>query len=299
MNAVVIPVRGGDRRIAANLSALHTAARRAGLTTYVVDNGANDVVIGPLRDCAAPPVLVSCAEPGSYRARNAGVAAALGDGHETVLFTDADCRPLPGWPDHLLAVAAEHDVVVSVAAPHGRGVLARAAERDYRRRLAQWAGGPLVCRQPAGTLDTRAGAVRRQVLEALRFDERVRYAGDAKYGRQAIAAGFSVVGCHHEYLRHDPPTSWLGEYRKYRRIAAQLSLDLRELPRREVLRFLPEHAHLRLPATRRDLTAAARALALATVSADGECLYRAWRELAWNHGRWQARPGQPHRERSR
>ena len=47
--------------------------------------------------------IIPCAAPGSYAARNAGIAAARGG---LLAFTDADCRPDPGW---LAALAAAHE----------------------------------------------------------------------------------------------------------------------------------------------------------------------------------------------
>src|SRR6202020_1898703 len=114
-------------------------------------------------------------------------------------------------------------------------------------RLAGAAGAPIRCGAAIGTMDTRACVVRANVLRSARFDERLRFAGDALFGRNAIADGHRVVGCHHDILVHDSPASWAGELRKYPGIAPALVEDLRPLQRPEVLRFLPEHAHLLLP----------------------------------------------------
>ncbi|HEV2889852.1 MAG TPA: glycosyltransferase [Frankiaceae bacterium] len=281
--AVVVPVRGGDRRTARNLRALTSAARAAGVRPYVVDNGAARVV----RASLGPGVtVVPCATPGSYAARNAGVDAALSEGCDVVLFTDSDCRPLHDWPAHLLDVCSRHDVVTSVAPPTGRSALARGARADYLARLSAWSGREPRCEEPLGTVDTRACAVRAEVLAAVRFDERLRHAGDAVFGRTARDAGYSVVGCHHACLAHDPPRSWLGEYRKYRAVATALAADLRALPRRDVLRLLPEQAHLLLPLRAGERRAAARrAFAAVARLAGAATVYTAVRELAWTEGR--------------
>lgn len=286
---VVIPVRGGDRRIAANLAAFHQAARAAGLHTYVVDNGAAKAVRSSLVPCPDLTV-VRCEVPGSYAARNAGVAAALAGDCDVVLLADADCRPLAAWPRHLLDACERHDVVTSVAPPGGRSFLARGARADYLTRLYAWAGGEPRCGEAIGTVDTRACAVRRAVFDAQRFDLRLRYAADAVFGRRARALGFSVVGCHHDCVAHDPPRSWRGEYRKYRAVAGELRADLRALPRRDVLAVLPEQAHLLLP-----LRPGARRAALGGVlvtavravlrSAGPGDMYAAVREWAWTEGR--------------
>jgi hypothetical protein len=290
---VIVPVRGGDRAAQANLLSIAAAAADAGARTYVVDNG----MPGWLRASVAASGganLVDCPVPGSYRARNAGVRAALAAGHDVLLFTDADCRPEPQWPAHLLALAAQADMAVSLAAPRPEGVLGSGAHEDYIERLATWAGGNLACGTPIRTLDTRACVIRSEVFGGQWFDETLSFAGDAVFGRTALARGRTVIGCHHRVLTHDPPRSWRGEYAKYRLIARTLTRQLRAWPRRDVLRLLPEHAHLLLPPRAGQLTAGRRAVVTAVLRAPSRepgwqaRLYRAVRELAWTSGwAWQ------------
>jgi hypothetical protein len=286
---VVVPVRGGDPHIAANLEATWVAAQRAGVAVYIVDNG----MAPPVRDAVAANgamELLQCDTVGSYPARNVGVATALRSGCDAILFTDADCRPRPGWPGHLLDLLRSADAVTSVAAPWDDSALGLGAAADYRVRLSQWAGCELRCGAPIGTLDTRAAAVRAEVFHRRLFDTRLRFAGDALFGRTARAAGARVIGCHHEVLRHDPPQTWSAELRKYRRIAACLVDDLRALSRREVLQLLPEHAHLLLPPPSDTLATARRQLAAAADDLDpadpdrAAALYRAVREFGWRSG---------------
>lgn len=291
--AVIVPVRGGDRAAQGNLFSIAAAAAAAAVRTYVVDNG----MPGWLRESVAASgraELVDCPAPGSYRARNAGVRAALAAGHEVLLFTDADCRPEPRWPAHLLALAAQADMAVSLAAPRPEGALGSGAHEDYTERLAAWAGGDLACGTPVRTLDTRACVIRSEVFGGHWFDETLSFAGDAVFGRAALARGRTVIGCDHPVLTHDPPRSWRGEYAKYMLIARTLTRQLRAWPRREVLRLLPEHAHLLLPPPAGRLTAARRAVASALLRAASRQpgwqarLYRAVRELAWTRGwAWQ------------
>jgi GT2 family glycosyltransferase len=108
--SVIVPVWRDWDKVPALLSAL------AGQTLP-----AHEVILVDNEPALGPPVLpppaglplriVPCAAPGSYAARNAGIAAARG---ALLAFTDADCRPRPGWlaalgrahaatPDHILA----------------------------------------------------------------------------------------------------------------------------------------------------------------------------------------------------
>jgi len=295
----VVPVRGGDLHTADNLRAIGIAALRAGAGMIVVDNGmVHEVRNAVSKDGIAE--IIECATVGSYAARNAGVATALRQGHDAILFTDADCQPQGNWPTHLLDLLRSVDVVTTVAAPRPVSPFALGANLDYRERLAEWAGGSLCCGAPIATMDTRAAAVRADVFNNGLFDTRLRFGSDAVFGRSARAAGAKVVGCHHEILSHDPPHSWSVELHKYRRIAANLVDDLRAIPRRDVLRLVPEHAHLLLPPPADVLSAAWKHLdeiAQATDPADPNwavALYQAVRRLGWHAG-WVAR----HEERAR
>lgn len=284
--AVVIPVRGGNRRIADNIVQVVSAAEAADLPAFVVDNGASRVVREQVRRRTSAR-LVICARVGSYAARNVGVERALAGGADTILFVDADCRASELWPDHLLQLADRYSVITSLALPRGRGLVARSIRADYLARLEEWGGSPLRCGMRFGTLDTRACAIRAEVFQALRFDERIRYAGDAMFGRRAAAAGFTVVSCDHACISHDPPAPLRSELAKVKRTAGELATDLQYLPRAEVLRWLPEHAHLRLAlATPRgddSRHTAARSLR-ALVRRDWADAYAALRVRAWLAG---------------
>jgi glycosyltransferase involved in cell wall biosynthesis len=287
--AVIVPVRGGDRATQANLNVIATAAAAANVHTYVVDNGTSRWLLRPLAESGRVTVI-ECPVPGSYQARNAGVRAALGNEHDVLLFTDADCRPEPTWPTHLLALAEQADMAVSLAAPRPIGVLGTGAHYDYCKRLSAWAGGRLVCGGAIHTLDTRACVIRSEVFAAQRFNETLSFAADAVLGRSALASGRTLIGCDHPVLSHDPPRSWRGEYAKYVRIARTLTRQLRSWPRRDVLQLLPEHAHLLLPprvewiAASRLAVADALVLALSRKPGWQTELYRAVRELAWMRG---------------
>lgn len=92
--SVIVPVRNGAKVLPALLDAL--AAQEGGFDVQViiVDNGSTD---GTREVVEAHPIgAIVASEPkaGSYRARNAGAKVATAP---VLAFTDADCRPKPGW----------------------------------------------------------------------------------------------------------------------------------------------------------------------------------------------------------
>lgn len=100
--SVIVPVWNGHATLGACLSAL--TAQTLAPERYeiiVVDNGSSDDSVAIAR--AVPGVVVlEEASPGSYAARNTGVAHARG---QWLAFTDADCIPAPDWLERALAAA--------------------------------------------------------------------------------------------------------------------------------------------------------------------------------------------------
>lgn len=98
--SVVVPVYEQWHMVTQLLSAL--AEQRHPLDqveVILVDNGSTK---RPQLALLPPYVtILECATPGSYAARNTGAKSARG---RWLLFTDADCRPDPGW---LTAIVAE------------------------------------------------------------------------------------------------------------------------------------------------------------------------------------------------
>lgn len=99
--SVIVPVYRGWDRVPGLLAAL-AALDGPGFEVILIDNepeaGHPALPDHPGLDLRVVP----CGTPGSYAARNAGIAAARG---ELLAFTDADCRPAQGW---LAALAAAH-----------------------------------------------------------------------------------------------------------------------------------------------------------------------------------------------
>jgi glycosyltransferase involved in cell wall biosynthesis len=158
-----------------------------GYEVIVVDNGSDDDVaaVTKLFDRAS---LLREPRPGSYAARNTGVAAASG---ELIAFTDADCLPEPNW------IAAAVDVFEREPRVAMIGGRIRLVPGD-RSRLSAADLYQLVMAFPqrqhleqehyalTANLFARRG-VFRQVGE---FDAALKSSGDREWSRRVYAAGF-------------------------------------------------------------------------------------------------------------
>ena len=92
--SVVIPVFNDCERLSGCLAALQDQSYpKDRYEVIVVDNGNNEGIEG-IVELFSQVKLVCEAKPGSYAARNKGVALARG---EVIAFTDADCVPSHDW----------------------------------------------------------------------------------------------------------------------------------------------------------------------------------------------------------
>jgi glycosyltransferase involved in cell wall biosynthesis len=189
----------------------------------VVDNAPDGDTGGDLGGGPARPGLsdhpglalrpLACATPGSYAARNAGAAAARG---AWLVFTDADCRPAPGWLEALGAAAAETpgallagpvEVVAAGARPNPCEIY------DMIRGIPQ---ARYVARGYAATANL---AVPRAVFAALGgFDARRFSGGDAEFCRRAGAGGHPLRLVAAARTRHPARADWAELEDKARRI---------------------------------------------------------------------------------
>lgn len=217
--SVVVPVRDGAALLPGCLDALAAAvaAARAGgleVEVIVVDNDSRDATSRVAAAHPLAPLLVRESRRGSYAARNAGVAAAAGT---LLAFTDADCRPEPGW---LSAGTAALDVGADLA---GGAVLPLASPRPsvwerYDRatylRQADYVTGQ-------GFAATANLFVRAAVFAAVGgFDPALRSSGDLEWCGRAVAAGHRLVAAPAAAVRHRPRTTAADTWRLHRRLGA-------------------------------------------------------------------------------
>lgn len=162
--------------------------------------------------------LVECATPGSYAARNAGAATATGD---LLVFTDADCRPEPGW----LAAFAE------AAAVSPGALLVGNIRMFVDGALTPWARFDLVRGIPQARYVTRGyGATANLAVPSTLFRrlggfEATRLSGgDAEFCRRAGAAGTKIRFVSEAVVGHPARADWDGLKTKARRVkGAQLT----------------------------------------------------------------------------
>nr|WP_269205198.1 glycosyltransferase [Motilibacter aurantiacus] len=240
--SVVVPVYDQWEHLAACLRALEEQTLDAScFEVLVVDNGSSTPRPATMPGERLQLRWLSEARPGSYAARNAGLRAARAD---VLAFTDADCRPVPGWLEEgLLALEGTPPVdlvggsIALFAAAAGRLSPVEAYELvkafPQERYVDQL--------RFAATANLFA---RRSVFASVgEFEERLRSGGDREFGQRAAAAGHSWRYAPAAAVRH-PARRTFGELgAKLARVVAG-SRDARELAGRplvtpdEVLRGL-------------------------------------------------------------
>jgi cellulose synthase/poly-beta-1,6-N-acetylglucosamine synthase-like glycosyltransferase len=162
--SVIIPVYNGAHTLAACLRAL--AAQTVDPGNYeliVVDDGSTD---GSAEIAARHGAIVIRQEHGGAgAARNRGVQQAQ---CPLLLFTDADCEPLPDWIEQMTIPFADPEVVgvKGVYQTRQRSIVARFTQAEYEEKYDVLARPDRI-----DFVDTYAAAYRRDVfLEAGGFD---------------------------------------------------------------------------------------------------------------------------------
>jgi len=208
--SVIVPVHRHWAALPDLLAALAAQHRAPAFEILVVNNDAP----------AAPPPLelppnariLDCPAPGSYAARNAGAAVARG---RLLAFTDADCRPAPGWLAALAAAAAgTPDTLlagpVQMRPPPDPNLY---AIYDLVRGIPQ---ARYVARGYATTANL---AVPADVFHRLSgFDPARRSGGDAAFCRRAGRAGHPIRLVPEAVVGHPCRADWEALATKARRI---------------------------------------------------------------------------------
>lgn len=208
--SVVVPVYRHWDLVPGLLAALAAQEFRA-FEILLVDNAPGEA--RPALALPAQARILDCATPGSYAARNAGIAAARG---RLLAFTDADCRPDPGWlaalaaaaaagPERLLAGPVRMTPAGPAPAPWEAYDLIRGIPQAHYVRLGYAATANLAV--PAAVFARLGG-----------FDAGRLSGGDAAFCRRAGAAGVPIALIEAAVVAHPARASWEELARKARRV---------------------------------------------------------------------------------
>ncbi len=136
--SVIIPIYNGEKDIPDLIACLRSQTYNKTLVEYLlVDNNSQDQTFSLLqkvqKDLAQEKINLKILQENkiqsSYAARNWGIRQAKG---EILLFTDADCRPLPNWVSEFVPPFQNPDIGIVVGeleALEGNSLLERYAER--------------------------------------------------------------------------------------------------------------------------------------------------------------------------
>ncbi|WP_444989118.1 glycosyltransferase [Halomonas mongoliensis] len=159
--------------------------------------------------------LVGEPKPGSYAARNRGIAEASG---EVLAFLDADCLPAPDWLEAALDCLESQnaDLVaghITLTYQSEKLTPAECYEKAFAFRQAQ--------NVEQGVAVTANLIVRREVFDAVgKFNEKMMSGGDFEFTRRATAAGFKLVYCPDAVVRHPARNTLASLAQKARRVSA-------------------------------------------------------------------------------
>lgn len=213
--SVIVPVYNDGRPLALCLDALEAQTYPRDRYEVVVVDNTSDEPIEPLVRRCPQARLVTEATPGSYAARNRGLADSRG---EIIAFTDADCLPSLDWIACGVRTLQEQ--------PHCGAVAGRLqlTFRNPARLTAIDLYSSLTSKRQHANVEHGFGETAnlftwRAVLDRVgAFDSRLRARGDIVWGRRLGAAGYRIAYAEDVSARHPAPS--FGKFcRRVRRMA--------------------------------------------------------------------------------
>jgi glycosyltransferase involved in cell wall biosynthesis len=186
--SVIIPVYNDNARLQTCLDALALQTYPADrFEVVVVDNGSVSPAAGNVSIGSNVRILFE-SRPGSFVARNTGLAAARG---EVVAFTDADCYPERSWIEAGVKALGSSRVVV---AGHVEAFPAKPGSPTAVERFEMLFGFEQDKNANRGVSVTANLICRRDVFdEAGYFGTESHSAHDYEWCQQAVARGYRVV----------------------------------------------------------------------------------------------------------
>jgi glycosyltransferase involved in cell wall biosynthesis len=232
--SVIVPVWNDPLRLGECLRALESQTYPShSYEVVVVDNDSPEPVVHVAASCARARVVHE-GRPGSYAARNTGLAHARG---EVIAFTDADCLPAPDWIGKgvaRLARGGERTVVAGRIEIFPRGATTANAVEQYEMLFAL-AQGEFVKRYEFGAT-ANLFALREAFERAGPFLAEVKSGGDLEWGRRIKGHGYVLEYAEEVCVRHPARASLSQLYSKIVRVTGGLH-DLRRIKGRAYLEF--------------------------------------------------------------
>ena len=214
-SAVCIPVKGSPPGLARLLDSLARLEPIPPQVILAVD-GADPDALRLARERGMTGIGVTPAG-GSYVARNAAIEA-LAEDVEVVAFTDSDVVVPPSWLEqHVRALNSAHRsggpvrLLMSIP-PRPAEVVDAFRHLDQEFYVSS-----------LGFAVTANLAVRREVLQEIRFDARLRSGGDFEFGRRASEAGFTIAFTEDAPVEHPARGSAAEVMKKIWRVAGGAS----------------------------------------------------------------------------
>jgi glycosyltransferase involved in cell wall biosynthesis len=155
--SIVVPAYNAEATVRACIQALLRQQLTEPYEIILVDDGSTDATAVIAVEYATRVRVISQPHRGAAAARNTGMRAASGG---VVLFTDADCEPVPDWASHLSKA-----VLDGAAGAKGtyrtrqRSITARFVQAEYESKYRRMAR-----RTRIDFIDTYSAAYRRDVL---------------------------------------------------------------------------------------------------------------------------------------
>jgi lipopolysaccharide/colanic/teichoic acid biosynthesis glycosyltransferase/glycosyltransferase involved in cell wall biosynthesis len=201
--SVVVPVFNGARSITLCLDALaQQTVDCAHYEVIVVDDGSTDGTAQIVQRWVAqhptmPLQLLQQPNGGAAAARNTGAHAACA---EIILFTDADCAPLPHWMETLLEAFADPATAGAKGTylTNQSSLVARFVQSEYEDRYDLMAQHAQI-----DFIDTYSAAYRRAIFwENQGFDPLFRICEDQEFSFRLSQKGYRMVFVPRAQVRH-------------------------------------------------------------------------------------------------
>jgi glycosyltransferase involved in cell wall biosynthesis len=217
--SVIIPVFNDAEHLRLCLRALAQQTYPSSCyEVIVVDNGSDDLeAIQAVVAGFGQAIAVLEPTPGSYAARNRGIALAQG---EILAFTDADCIPAPNW--------IETGVVHLLQTPNCGLVVGRIEiffqnpdRPTWVEAYEQMAAFPQAefVEKYKGGATANLFTFKQMVERAGGFNASLKSGGDLEWGRRVAALGYSAVYADDACIAHPARSSFAQLYQKTRRVA--------------------------------------------------------------------------------